>query len=95
MQHLNSYPGEVDTEAILSRYGVTHGGLFSMVIYKIILSIMTDQIWGKYPGYIQSGYSDDFSTAGAGTHLKTYINHIKVLGPTCDIFLKPYKSKNL
>ena len=63
-----------------------------MVLYGSILSVMVEKIKYEYLGLIQSCYADDFSTAGAGTHLKPIIYYIDALGLAHGLFTKPEKS---
>ena len=58
-----------------------------MVLYGMRLSVLVEQIWWEYPGFLQLWYSDDFSTAGADAHLKPAIACIEALGPACGLFI--------
>ena len=64
-----------------------------MVLYELSLYILSEKIWGEYPGLLQSWYADDFSTSGAGEHIKPTIARIGELGTACVFFLEPEKSQ--
>ena len=57
------------------------------VLYGLRLSVLVEQIWWEYPGFLQLWYSDDFSTAGVDAHLKPAIACIEALGPACRLFI--------
>ena len=54
MQLLVRRPGEVETEILLIKEGVTQGNPLSMVLYGLILSVLAEQIRVEYPGFLQS-----------------------------------------
>ena len=47
----------------------------------------------EYPIFIQSWYADEFSMAGAQTHLKSDIICIETVGPVHGLFIEPEKSQ--
>ena len=54
VQLLVRRPGEVETEILLIKEGVTQGNPLSMVLYGLILSVLAEQIRVEYPGFLQS-----------------------------------------
>ena len=66
-----------------------------MVLYGTSLSVLEDQVWREYNGYLQSWYDDEFSMEGAGDHLKTTISRIEAMGIAHGFFLKRNKSQFL
>ena len=64
-----------------------------MVIYVIIMYVLAEQIRWDYPGLLQSWYADDFSMAGARSHLKPAIFRAESLGSACGFYLRPEKSQ--
>ena len=56
------------------------------------MSVLMDQVWGEYPGLLQSWYNDEYSMEGADAHIKPEIDHIESLGPYMDSFIKTNKS---
>ena len=40
------HPGEIDPEALLSRYGITQGYPISIVLYGLILYVLVEKIRG-------------------------------------------------
>ena len=49
---------------------------------------MVEQIRMEFHGFLQSWYTDDFSTAGAGANLLPFIKHIQELGPSRGLYLE-------
>ena len=86
------YPGEVEIEYLFIIEGVTQGGVLSMMLYGMGLSVWVVQICGDYFGFIQSKYDDYFSMVGTGTHLEPGIVSIEALGTTLGLFFKLGKS---
>ena len=62
-----------------------------MVLYDLSLSLLEEQIQGRYPMFLQSWYSDEFIAVVTGAHIKPVISHIEALGPACVFFLKQDK----
>ena len=81
--------GEVDLESILSVEGVNQGLPLSMVLYRLILSVLEEQIQGEYPEFFQSCHADGFRMEEYGLHFKPYINRIGYLGTKWYFFIKP------
>ena len=63
------------------------------MIYGLILPVLEEQIWGEYPGFLQSWYANDFIPVGAGAHIKPSISCIESLGPAPGLFLEMDKSQ--
>ena len=59
-----------------------------MVFYGLILYVLEDQIWAEYTVFLQLRYSDDFSMAGVGAHLKPLVYHIEALRRAHGLFLE-------
>ena len=95
MQLLVCFPGKVEPENLLNKEGVTQGDPLSVFLYGMILSVLVDEIRCEYPVFLQSLYSDDFSMADLGTHIKPDIACIEALGPAHGFFIGPGKSQFL
>ena len=57
------------------------------MLYGMSLYVLAKIIQGEYPVFIQLWYADDFSTSGAGSHIKPVIYYIDSLGPSHSFFL--------
>ena len=64
-----------------------------MVIYRLILSVLTEKIRGEYPGFLHPWYSDEFIMEVDGTYLKPAISFIEAMGISQGLFIEPDKSQ--
>ena len=64
-----------------------------MVIYRLILSVLTEKMQGEYPVFLHPWYSDEFIMEVAGTYLKPVISFIESMGISQGLLIEPEKSQ--